>query len=150
LSKGLKYYQSDEYFVQEDVFDDTELFGYKDKNVIDISDEKNVYDHVIFDSAIEKQFAIDAEDDEDVVLYAKLPRKFVVDTPFGNYNPDWVVVIQSSGEDKLYFVAETKGSEKNDELRERESNKILCGRKHFEVLDTDFKFEVVSKLKSLK
>jgi len=150
LSKGLKYYQSDEYFVQEDVFDDTELFGYKDKNVIDISDEKNVYDHVIFDSAIEKQFAIDAEDDEDVVLYAKLPRKFVVDTPFGNYNPDWVVVIQSSGEDKLYFVAETKGSEKNDELRERENNKILCGRKHFEVLEADVKFEVVSKLKSLK
>ena len=150
LSKGLKYYQSDEFYVQEDVFDDTELFGYKDKNVIDISDEKNVYDHVIFDSTIEKQFALDAEDDEDVVLYAKLPRKFMVDTPFGNYNPDWVVVIQSSEEDKLYFVAETKGSEKNEELRERESNKILCGRKHFEVLDTDVKFEVVSKLKSLK
>ncbi len=59
-------------------------------------------------------------------------------------------VIQSSGEDKLYFVAETKGSEKNDELRERESNKILCGRKHFEELEADVKFEVVSKLKSLK
>lgn len=59
-------------------------------------------------------------------------------------------VIQSSGEDKLYFVVETKGSEKNDELRKRESNKILCGRKHFEVLDTDVKFEVVSKLRNLK
>lgn len=150
LSKGLKYYQSDEYFVQEDVFDDTDLYGYKDKNIIDISDEKNVYDHVIFDSTIEKQFAIDAEEDEDVTLYAKLPKRFTVDTPFGTYNPDWIVVIQSSGEDKLYFVAETKGSEKDEELRERESNKILCGRKHFEVLDTEVKFEVVSKLKSLK
>ena len=99
---------------------------------------------------MEKQFAIDAEDDEDVVLYAKLPRRFVVDTPFGNYNPDWIVVIQSSVEDKLYFVAETKGSEKDEELRERESNKILCGRKHFEVLNTEVKFEVVSKLRSLK
>jgi len=150
LNKGLKYYQSEDYYVQENVFDDTELYGYKDKNVIDISDEKNIYDHVIFDSIVEKQFAIDAEDDEDVVLYAKLPRRFVVDTPFGNYNPDWIVVIQSSVEDKLYFVAETKGSEKDEELRERESNKILCGRKHFEVLNTEVKFEVVSKLRSLK
>jgi type III restriction enzyme len=150
LSNGLKYYQSDDFFVQEDVFDDSELFGYKGKNVIDISDEKNVYDHVLFDSVIEKQFAQDAESDEDVILYAKLPRRFLIDTPFGNYNPDWIVVIQTNEENKLYFVAETKGSEKDEELRERESNKILCGRKHFEVLDTEVKFEVVSKLKSLK
>jgi type III restriction enzyme len=85
-----------------------------------------------------------------VTLYAKLPKRFTVDTPFGTYNPDWIVVIQSSGEDKLYFVAETKGSEKDEELRERESSKILCGRKHFEVLDTEIKFEVVKNLKSLK
>jgi type III restriction enzyme len=150
LAKGLKYYQSDDFFIQEEVFDDTELYGYKDKNIVDISDEKNIYDHVIFDSTIEKQFALDAEDDEDVVLYAKLPRKFMIDTPFGSYNPDWIVVIQSSGEDKLYFVAETKGSEKDEELRKREGSKILCGRKHFEVNDTNVKFEVVSSLKSLK
>ncbi|MGI6767943.1 MAG: DEAD/DEAH box helicase family protein [Bacilli bacterium] len=150
LSDGLKYYPSDEYFVQEDIFDDTDLYGYKNKNVIDISDEKNIYDHVIFDSVIEKQFAEDAEEDEDVILYAKLPKRFVVDTPYGNYNPDWIVVIQSNQGDKLYFVAETKGSENTEEFRKRESNKILCGRKHFEVLDTDIKYEVVSRLKSLK
>lgn len=148
LVKGIKYYKYDEFFIQEEVFDDTELYGYKDKNIVDISDEKNIYDHVILDSVIEKQFALDAEADENVVLYAKLPKRFTVDTPFGAYNPDWIVVIQTNGEDKLYFVTETKASENAEDLREVEYSKILCGRKHFEVLN-DVRYEVVNSLKSL-
>ena len=115
-----------------------------------ISKEKNIFDHVIFDSIIEKQFAEEAEQDEDVLLYAKLPSKFVVDTPLGNYNPDWVVVIQGKEEDKLYFVTETKGSEFSEDRRATENSKILCGRKHFEILNTDVNFVVATELKTLK
>ena len=54
-----------------------------------------------------------------------------------------------SGE-KLYFVAETKGTENVNDLKGDEQRKIFCGRKHFEVVDTDIKYEVVKELKSLK
>jgi type III restriction enzyme len=140
----------DEYYELDSIFDDAELYGYKDSNVLDLSSTKNVYDHVLFDSVIEKQFAQDAENDSDVLLYAKLPSKFLVNTPFGNYNPDWMVVLQSETGDKLYFVAETKGSEDSEALRQTESNKILAGRKHFEVVDEEIKYEVVNSLRSLK
>ena len=40
LVKGIKYYKYDEFFIQEEVSDDTELYGNKDKNIVDISDEK--------------------------------------------------------------------------------------------------------------
>ena len=150
LTSGLKYYQSDEFFVQEEIFDDSDLYGYKNKNIIDISDGNNLYDYVIFDSTIEKQFAIDASKDEDVTLFAKLPKKFIIDTPFGSYNPDWIVVIQSSGEDRLYFVAETKGTDIIGDLRESEQSKIICGEKHFKVLDQSLKYELIRDFKSLK
>ena len=147
---GLQYHKSDEYYVMSELFDDRDLFGYRDKNVLDISTEKNDYDHVIFDSVIEKQFAEDAEADESVLVYAKLPHKFRVDTPHGKYNPDWIVVLQSEEEHKLYFVAETKGSSKDKDLRGTEKAKILSGRKHFKVLDTGVKYELVTALRELK
>ena len=147
---GLQYHKSDEYYVMSELFDDRDLFGYRDRNVLDISTEKNVYDHVIFDSVIEKQFAEDAEADESVLVYAKLPHKFRIDTPYGKYNPDWIVVLQSEEEHKLYFVAETKGSSKDKNLRGTEKAKILSGRKHFEVLDTGVKYELVTALRELK
>lgn len=150
IKDGLEYYKLNDYYIQEDIFDDNEIFGYKNKNIIDISGRKNVFDHVIFDSIIEKQFAEDAERDEDVLLYAKLPSKFLIDTPFGKYNPDWVVVMRKDNEDKLYFVAETKGSIDKNSLRQSEKNKIDCGIKHFEVVDKEIKYDVVNSLQLLK
>jgi type III restriction enzyme len=147
---GIKYYKLDDFYNIEEVFDDSELYGYKNKNVLDISDEKNVYDHLIFDSEIEKMFAEDAEKDEDVIVYAKLPTKFSISTPYGNYSPDWIVLLRALDGDKLYFVAETKGSEDEDQLRQSEKAKILSGSKHFEVLDNGIKYELVKELKDLK
>ena len=150
LTEGIKYEKIDEYYAQDLIFNDEGLYGYKDRNVIETPSEKNMFDHVIYDSDIEKQFAEDAEFDDDVILYAKLPSTFKIDTPIGAYNPDWAVVLDTSEGEKLYFVAETKGTENIDELKGGEKKKILCGRKHFEVIDTDIKYEVVNKLKSLK
>ena len=150
LTDGIKYEKVNEYYEQDFIFNDEELYGYKDRNILDVSSEKNIYDHVIYDSEIEREFAIDAENDDDVILYAKLPSRFKIDTPIGNYNPDWAVVLNTDEGEKLYFVAETKGTENINDLKGSEKKKILCGRKHFEVIDTGIKYEVVKELKTLK
>lgn len=151
MINGIQYHKTDDYFIQEEIFNTDELYSQRDRTLIDISDEKNIFDHVIFDSIIEKQFALEAENDEDVILYGKLPSKFVIDTPLGDYNPDWVIVLRGDGdEDKLYFVTETKGSMFNEDRREKENHKILCGRKHFEVLDNGVNYVVATELRTIK
>ena len=150
LTDGIKYEKTDEYYEQDLIFNDEGLYGYKGRNVIETSSEKNVFNHVIYDSDIERQFAEDAEFDDDVLLYAKLPAAFKIDTPIGSYNPDWAVVLGTESGEKLYFVAETKGTEVVTDLKGTEQKKIFCGRKHFEVIDSDIKYEVVKELKSLK
>ena len=150
LTDGIKYEKIDEYYEQDLIFNDDGLFGYKDRNVLELDANKNVFDHVIYDSVIEKQFAIDAENDDEVTLYAKLPSNFKIETPIGNYNPDWAVVLDTEDGEKLYFVAETKGTDNVNDLKGSEKKKIFCGRKHFEVIDTGIKYEVVKELKSLK
>ena len=124
-----------EYNAQE-IFRDIE--GYKDKIVSSLS--KCVTDHVIFDSEIEKRFAEDAEKQKEIKIYTKLPAKFTINTPLGAYNPDWAIVVEKSGKDHLYFVAETKGVNLFDEsLRGREEGKIKCAKKHFEKLHVDYR-----------
>lgn len=150
LTDGIKYEKSDEYYEQDFIFNDEGLYGYKDRNVIEANSDRSLYDHTIYDSDIEKNFAIEADNDDDVVLYAKLPSRFKIDTPIGDYNPDWVLVLNTDNGEKLYFVAETKGTENINDLKGTEKKKILCGRKHFEVIDTGIKYEVVKELKTLK
>lgn len=150
LTDGIKYEKVDDYYEQDFIFNDEELYGYKNRNVLDVKSDKNIYDHVIYDSEIERKFAVDAENDDNVLLYAKLPSSFKIDTPIGNYNPDWVVVLNTDGGEKVYFVAETKGTDIIEDLKPSERRKINCGIKHFEVIDTGIKYEVVKELKSLK
>ena len=64
----------------------------------------------------------------------KLPGWFKVPTPLGSYNPDWAVLVEKDGEERLYFVVETKGSLFTEDLRDKESAKIECGKVHFQVL----------------
>jgi len=42
------------------------------------------------------------------------------------------VVVEDNGEEKLYFVVETKGSTWWDDLRHLEGAKIKCSEKHFD------------------
>ncbi|MCE9517401.1 hypothetical protein K8Q96_00145, partial [Candidatus Nomurabacteria bacterium] len=79
--------------------------------------------------------------DRYVKIFIKLPAWFKVETPLGSYNPDWAVVLNKNGEDKLYFVIETKGSILSENLRYIEDSKIKCGEKHFEAINTGIKFE---------
>ncbi len=130
MVKGVSYKPvtigAKEYNAQE-LFKDTE--GYLDKMVK--AGEKCVLDHVIWDSEIEKQFALDAEASEQVKMYVKLPSTFRIHTPLGPYNPDWALVLEIEGKNHLYFVVETKGTDLLGELRDTESGKIHCAEQHF-------------------
>ena len=83
------------------------------------------------DSNVEKNFALDCENSEQVKLYFKLPTCFKIDTPIGTYNPDWALVFKD--ENQVCFVAETKG--RNQELLLSEQLKIRCGKAHFKEMD---------------
>jgi type III restriction enzyme len=97
--------------------------------------KRSIYEHVVYDSTTERDFADALEKDETVVLYAKLPGWFKVPTPLGTYNPDWAVLLEKDGVQRLYFVVETKSSLFTDDLRNKESAKIECGRAHFKALE---------------
>ena len=132
LVDGIRYKRlgKDGYYAQE-LFADKELTGYL-KNTLKV--KKSVYDYVVHDSKTECTFAEDLEGNEAVKLYAKLPAWFSIPTPLGTYNPDWAVLIEESGSEKLYFVVETKSSGWWDDLRHIEGAKIKCGEKHFETI----------------
>jgi type III restriction enzyme len=96
----------------------------------------SVYEYVEYDSEIERQFATDLDAREDIKLFVKLPRWFVVETPVGEYNPDWAVVKHDSS--TVYLVRETKGTKDFEKLRSIEADKVRCGRRHFEALGVPF------------
>lgn len=101
------------------------------KNTLDA--QKSVHTHVIYDSAgVEKNFAEALEKNEAVKVYAKLQSWFKIPTPLGTYNPNWAVVADNDGKEKLYFLVESKGSTWRGDLRQVEGSKILRGEKHFE------------------
>lgn len=94
-----------------------------------------MFEHVVYDSGgVERTFAEQLEKNEAVKVYAKLPGWFKVPTPLGTYNPDWAVLVQIDGQERLYFVVETKGSLFADDLRGLEASKIACGEAHFKAL----------------
>jgi type III restriction enzyme len=134
LVDGIKYQRiGDEVYYAQELFQQEELMGYLKSMLRDT--EKSVFEHVIYDSGgIERTFAEQLEKNESVKVYAKLPAWFKVPTPLGTYNPDWAVLVEVSGEERLYFVVETKGSLFTDDLRDNEAAKIACGEVHFEAL----------------
>jgi len=133
LVDGIRYQRvGDEHYYAQELFKQEELTGYL-KNTLET--QKSVYQYVVYDSAgVEKRFAEDLEANEAVKVYAKLPPWFKVPTPLGTYNPDWAVLVEDDGQEKLYFVVETKGSGWWDDLRHKEGAKIKCGERHFAVL----------------
>ncbi|MCC2775460.1 DEAD/DEAH box helicase family protein [Blautia sp. DFI.4.84] len=72
--------------------------------------KKHLYDHVVFDSTNERDFAAELDTNTDVAVYVKLPDGFYISTPVGHYNPDWAIAFYEGKVKHIYFVAETKGS----------------------------------------
>ncbi|CAJ4481676.1 type III restriction enzyme, res subunit [Burkholderia pseudomallei] len=100
----------------------------------------HIYDFVLPDSGSkpERVFAEALEASAEVVVYAKLPRGFLIPTPVGDYNPDWAISFKEGSVKHIYFVAETKGSMSSMDLREIEKTKIKCARKFFDEMNRRF------------
>ena len=112
--------------------------------------EKSVYEHIVYDSTgVERSFAEALEANEAVKVYAKLPGWFKIPTPLGTYNPDWAVLVDKDGVERLYFVVESKGSLLTQDLRGTEGMKIKCGKAHFGALkvgESPARYEVVRNM----
>jgi type III restriction enzyme len=119
---------------------DWEMTRFKSKELVNylsaLSVRKSVYDHVVYDSEVERAFAQRLDEREDIQLFVKLPGWFEVDTPVGKYNPDWAIVKHDDA--TLYLVRETKGTRDFLKLRTSEAEKVLCGARHFEALGVDY------------
>ena len=116
----------------------------------------HIYDFVLPDSGSkpERDFAEALEASVEVVVYAKLPRGFLIPTPVGDYNPDWAISFKEGAVKHIYFVAETKGSMSSMDLREIEKTKIKCARKFFDEVNRRFapeniKYDVVDSFGKL-
>jgi len=151
LVDGIKYQRiGDEHFYAQELFEQEELTGYL-KNMI--AAEKSVHEYVIYDSGgVERSFAEQLERNEAVKVYAKLPGWFTVPTPLGTYNPDWAVLVERDGADRLYLVVETKSSLFADDLHAKEGAKIRCGEVHFKAIalgENPAKYMVATKVDDL-
>ncbi len=116
--------------------------------------QRHIYDYILTDSNVERQFVKELDTSTDVVVYAKLPRGFLIPTPVGDYNPDWAISFKEGSVKHVYFVAETKGSLSSMELREIEKTKIQCARKFFDEINLrfapeDVKYDVVDSFGKL-
>ena len=130
---GIKYQRlGDDHYYAQELFETEELTGYLRNMLTQI--KKSVFEQVVYDSGTEAAFADGMEKNEAVKLYAKLPGWFTVRTPLGPYNPDWAVLVEQDGAERLYLVVETKSSLFSEDLRGTENAKIACGKKHFSAL----------------
>lgn len=148
LVDGIRYQRlgDDEYYAQE-LLEREELTGYL-KNMLQDT-QRSVYQHVVYDSEVERVFADQLEKNEAVKVYAKLPGWFKVPTPLGSYNPDWAVLVTTPDGDRLYFVVETKSGLFDDDLRNAEAAKIKCGHAHFKALAVGENPAVYGKFKDV-
>jgi type III restriction enzyme len=147
---GIKYQRlGDEYYYAQELFEQEELSGYL-RNLAPA--EKCVYEQVIYQREVEHNFAEQLERNEAIKVYTKLPAWFKVPTPLGTYNPDWAVLVEVDGGERLYFVVETKSSLYEDDLRHQEAAKIKCGEAHFKAIavgDNPAQFRRATKMDDL-
>ena len=131
-----------------DVFTDPTIKGKLGVNAMKA--KKHLYDHIVYDSSNERDFATDLDTNVDVAVYVKLPDGFYISTPVGHYNPDWAIAFYEGKVKHIYFVAETKGSMNSMQLRLIEESKIHCAREHFKAISSgNVVYDVVDSYKSL-
>ena len=112
--------------------------------------QRHLYDHIVYDSTNERDFAADLDTNTDVAVYVKLPDSFYIATPVGHYNPDWAIAFYEGTVKHIYFVAETKGSMSSMQLRLIEESKIHCAREHFKAISNgNVVYDVVDSYASL-
>ncbi|MBQ5876498.1 MAG: restriction endonuclease subunit R, partial [Treponema sp.] len=149
--KSTKIVEHIEYHELSDTYDSS-IFtagNLPDKKPLEAA--KSIQDLVFVDGNTEWKFAENLESATEVVVYAKLPRSFQIPTPVGNYAPDWAIAFDKDKVKHVFFIAETKGSLDDMQLRKIESNKIECAKKLFNVVSTSgVKYDHVSSYDDLK
>ncbi|WP_369713028.1 DEAD/DEAH box helicase family protein [Leptotrichia sp. HSP-342] len=144
-----KIFQVDNKINEEDFENKRRLFQAK-------KGSRSLNDYYKLDSDGEKEFAEKLENDKNVLLFTKLKKGgFVIDTPYGNYSPDWAIIYKNSSENNennvgIYFIVETKADKKEKDLTTVEKNKIKCGKLHFEAISKEVKFNWVNNYDDFK
>lgn len=103
------------------------------------------------DKSVERKFAEDLDNANEVCVYAKLPKRFTIPTPVGDYTPDWAIAFNEGSVKHIYFVAETKGSMESMNIRKIEETKIACAKKLFNNLKLcgNTRYDVVDSYQEL-
>ena len=151
---GVKYHRTGEHYDMT-LFENSELQIYlydaaMKSGAVAVTDlAKTIYDYVAVDSEVEREFMQSLEDNTDVKFYIKLPSWFKIDTPVGKYNPDWAVAFD--GDERIYFVAETKGSDdiNDNHLSANERAKITAAHQHFAEINVPYAAPVRSLRQAL-
>jgi type III restriction enzyme len=149
LLRGLDYHLLDETFP----FDFEDFVKQVDYRAYTDTPKRGVYDRMLIDSHVEHQFALATDNDDEVICFLKLPSYYKIQTPIGEYNPDFGIVmkrksLRDGNESEFYFVIETKGTNNiNDKksLKESEIYKIQCALKHFATLGVDVQYKAPVK-----
>lgn len=145
MVNGVKYKKIAGSYYEMRQFELEEMSSYLSRAM---NSSKSIFNATEIDSSIERNFAEELERMADILFYLKLPYWFKIKTPLGNYNPDWAIVKNVDGHELVYFVAETKSSSIEEDLRGTEVQKIKCGREHFNTLN-NVNYKVIKELSEL-
>ncbi len=147
IIQHITYHALDDHYTT-DVFTEPTIRGKLGINTMKAS--KHLYDHVVYESAGERDFAEALDISSNVAVYVKLPDGFYISTPVGRYTPDWAIAFYKGTVKHIYFVAETKGSMSSMQLRLIEESKIHCAREHFKAISSgSVVYDVVDSSQSL-
>lgn len=147
IIQHITYDVLDEHY-DTDVFTDPTIKGKLGANAMKAN--KHLYDHIVYDSTNERDFATELDTNTDVAVYVKLPDGFFISTPVGHYNPDWAIAFYDGKVKHIYFVAETKGSMSSMQLRLIEESKIHCAKEHFKAISNgNVVYDIVDSYQSL-
>ncbi len=151
MIRGLDYHLIGEEFP----FNFNDYIRNIDKSNIVETPNKGVFDKIYCDSnsTPERNFALAADKDPEIVCFLKLPSWYSIKTPIGIYEPDFGLVmkrksLKNGNESEFYFVIETKGTNNpNDKksLTESEMYKIKCAMKHFTTLGMEVHYKAPIK-----
>lgn len=147
IIQHITYNVLDEHY-DTDIFTEPTIKGKLGSNAMKA--QRHLYDHIVYDSTNERDFAADLDTNTDVAVYVKLPDSFYIATPVGHYNPDWAIAFYEGTVKHIYFVAETKGSMSSMQLRLIEESKIHCAREHFKAISNgNVVYDVVDSYQAL-
>ncbi|MBL1225209.1 restriction endonuclease [Enterococcus sp. BWR-S5] len=156
FKKGITYYCTEEMY-ELNLFNNF-IMVYEDSinpliaHNLDLS--RTFYEVIQLDSETEVKLINEMNADKKrFKFFVKLPAKFYVPTPTGNYNPDWAIVFQDEQNDlEVYLVRESKKTAgkyfSKDNLRDTEVQKIEYGKKAFDSIKVDY--QVVQTIADIK